>query len=534
MGQQTPHMRRLLLAALRCSLLLLLLHAICIEPFESSDGTSGDPSHKLENNKRESGASRKARGAEDASGASDVSKHVPSDGPAGGDALDAFLKTGSSSSIDSNNSGGNSSKNSRKEGLSLNLLHLLWEPLTDTGESRRLFDSCVAAEAPILLDFNHRPLLQGITPELKEVEEENERLRRRVSPIQIPEYASSSSSKPLQQQQYWDEISDDKPLGLQVEESNSSGSKFYWVPLAQRQARSWWVDKFTWNPAVDPSGESAGSSGKATSRVALGPQPPSSLSLGDVVEVFDLRDFGTSALYHPEAYGDQLQCGGLYSPVYLMDKPLGPLAAACSFRHLSAFAEKMGQLVRLHAAGSNSRLPPASPVAAVPPAAFSLGEEDAAAAAELEAAAAPSNEASAAESESVVELADERLFEGEELDGTNATSAEELRSSMGGYDPTRKWWHGLVTSPYGLLPDRPNVAKALFRQCCMRLFFTASPNLFVLFGVLPSTAGSYTNLPAMTEEPLSYDLLLHVLLVVRLSAVFVFIVANVFLAWPLL
>ena len=151
--------------ALRCSsmllllLLLLLLHVSCVEPSESRDKVPAKPFNRTAPGGAHSDGAEWSSGAAASNASPDAAAAAAAAGAAS--ASDATPKEGSASS----------SSNSRGGGAPLNLPQLLWEPLTNTAEARHLFEGCFAAEAPILLELGHRPLIKGLTPELHEVEE---------------------------------------------------------------------------------------------------------------------------------------------------------------------------------------------------------------------------------------------------------------------------------------------------------------------------------------------------------------------------
>lgn len=306
---------------------------------------------------------------------------------------------------------------------------LMWLPLAGITEQMRLFNSLVAAEDVTLLDSSHRPWVEGVTPEEHEVKAENCWLQKHLCSTQVPEFLPSDISVP-------------SPLEHSAfRKAKAHGDYQYWVPLAQRQAKSWWQNEGP--PLPMDKLETAKPKQPATSHPhnAAGRRAPSSMYLADITEVMDASSFGISSLYHPEAYAEHLQCDNFYSTMFFRTKTLSPWSAICSFQQLTAFAEKVGQLLKARVSSNEEVASPSSP---------------------------PADEWGPLELSQSSDSSDEGFADHEASGTTNVDvnffKTEDLKDVLGVGKSNSKWWHHLIASPLAKLSDRAHVAELLLRE----------------------------------------------------------------------
>ncbi|OEH78369.1 lipase domain-containing protein [Cyclospora cayetanensis] len=349
---------------------------------------------------------------------------------------------------------------------SLNVWEQVWEPLTIIAPHKKLFSVALSAEDPILVDHTHRPHLPGLHLGPEEVKELNNQLSKELCPIQLPEFAQS----PLVASNL-----EDKSARMH---EGSKEKQRYVVPMAQRQASSWWHKD---RPFILPSQQTWASSASPTVPPASDTKDPSGMNMLDVMEIFDMSGFGVSALFHPEAFEEHLHCEGFYPPLFLRSKPLSPWAAACSFKHFSAFAEKVAKLATAHASTANSSgVPQAKRVLSTPaflqhaPSTVDPPSSDSGYTEEvpLSISLLSALEAAGPSEGSNRKLENTEGGKPSELLGEDYVEAPEdseasvpvlVNSGPVNNEFTSRWWHGLLTSPVGPFADRRNVAGFLLQ-----------------------------------------------------------------------
>ncbi|KAL8272392.1 hypothetical protein Esti_003682 [Eimeria stiedai] len=299
--------------------------------------------------------------------------------------------------------------------------------LSGMTDNVRLFFSVVAEEEAILLDPAHRPWVEGLTLVDAEVAAANTALSNEPCPAQEPEFAPHLRRfrEP------------EKPAV--PSKSKLKAKRHFVVPFAQRQARSWWQhEALPWTEGsaervAHRTGAEASPVDPATSRL------PSSMVLAEVSEIFDLSSFGNSALYHPEAFAEQLQCGGFYTTVPFLKKPLSPLAAVCSLQHLTNFAEKVGRLLSAQTQSRGAAVPEAAALGAV-------GE-----------IAGISDFVRGSTGDDIDLMPNAYDFE-----NINAPSLKELKDALGIAKGRRKWLDDFLASLAEKISDRRFVSSMLF------------------------------------------------------------------------
>ncbi|KAL8444017.1 hypothetical protein Emed_006430 [Eimeria media] len=315
-----------------------------------------------------------------------------------------------------------------KEAAEMPLLRL--SGMTD---NVKLFSSLVAGEDVIFLDSEHRPWVEGLTPGDAEVAEANAALNAHPSPVQEPEYAPHLK-------RYRE--GDRPPVPFK---SKLRGRHTYVVPFAQRQALSWWQHEAL--PWTEGSGERVAhrlGSEKGGPADPKRSRLPSAMFVSDVSEVFDMTGFGNSAFYHPEAFAEQLQCGGFYSTVPYLKKPLSPLGAVCSLQHLTNFAEKVGRLLSSRTEGGG-------------PAAETAETEAAALGAVGEIAGLSDFVKGSTEGDG------DAMPNANDFENLNAPSMDELKDALGVAKGRRKWWEDFLASTADKISDRRYVFNLLMQ-----------------------------------------------------------------------
>ncbi|KAL8451185.1 hypothetical protein Emag_002859 [Eimeria magna] len=311
-----------------------------------------------------------------------------------------------------------------KEAAEMPLLRL--SGMTD---NVKLFSSILADEDVTFLDSAHRPWVEGLTPRDAEVAAVNTALSVQPSPVQEPEFAPHL--KRFRERER-------PPVPFK---SKLRARHRYAVPFAQRQARSWWQHEAL--PGSEGSaetvahrvGDESGPADPVTSRL------PSTMHLADVSELFDMTGFGNSAFYHPEAFAEQLQCGGFYSTVPFLKKPLSPLGAVCSLQHLTNFAEKVGRLLSSRARSGGGD-----------------GETEAAALGTVGEIAGIADFIRGSTGDYLDWMPNVNDFE-----SINAPSLEELKDALGVSEGRRKWWDDFLASTADKISDRRHVFSLLWQ-----------------------------------------------------------------------